>query len=159
MTDTRGSRTRPASAVLPWWAWIPAVAAGVSVVALVVSMFVPWFTGPDGYVRTGPPGSIGLIVASTIYALVLMIRRSQMSWMPGLFTMAATLLVLVRMHAETVCPDGAEGTCFTEVAAGGSIVLAVAGLTSVVASFAAPRLTRYAEDRAFERRRAAERAG
>lgn len=160
MAEIRDRRTRPARATLPWWAWIPAVIAGVSAVVQIVSGFVPWFTGPDDYTRGGPPGSIGAVAASTIFSLVLMIRRSQLSWMPAVFTVPATLMVLTMIHAETLCPEGVDpfgsdaAACFTETMAAGSIVFAVSGFVAALASFVAPRLTRYAEDVAFERRRA-----
>lgn len=159
MSETRGSRARAKPIALSWWAWIPAVVAAVSAALLIASAFVPWFTGPDGYARYGPSGSIGAISLMTLVALVLMLRRSSFPWVLGLLTFATTILVLMRLHVGRICPedtgpwDEVAETCFTEQWGAGSVIFAIGGIASTLASLIAPWLVRYAEDRRWERQR------
>lgn len=143
---------------VPWWARTPELIAGIGVVALVISALMPWFTGPYDHGRPGPWVSIWLVVASAVLALVLMYRRSRWSWAPGVFVLAATLMILIGLHAQVVCPTDVEiegniaQACFTEEWTSGSTFFAVGGSASSLASFIAPWLMGYAEDRSWEGR-------
>lgn len=143
---------------LPWWARIPFLVGALAAIALTISAFVPWFTGDYDHVRHGPPISIGLIVASTVLASVLMHRGSGWSWAPGVLVLAAAVMILIGVEEQVVCPTDVEvegniaQACFTEEMTAGSTIFAVGAFASALASFVSPRLTRFGDKYSWARR-------
>lgn len=144
---------------VPWWARIPWLVAGAAALVLAGSIVMPWFTGPYDHARYGPVASIVVVLVSTLVSLVMMIKRTGWTWAPGVLTLSAAVMVLIGLEAQVVCPTDVEvegniaQACFTEEWTSGSTIFAVGSFASALVSFAAPRLTRFAEDYSWARRR------